>query len=892
MGEPTIADFVKLLAESRLLTDAQLQLLRKQLVGNSVTAPQLADILVRQNHLTEWQSRQLLKGQTGFVLQHYRLLTPIGRGGMGHVFRGMDTRDSSVVAVKVMARRLKDNQTLVSRFQREIRASSRLNCPHIVRTLDAGRVGNTDFMVMEYVNGDQLDRIAGRLGRVPVRTACEIIRQCAVALQHAHDQQMVHRDIKPANVMVHWQSSGEGVVKLMDMGLVRVMSETGEEDMVTRAGQVMGTPDYMSPEQGWDTTQVDIRSDIYSLGCTLFRLLTGQVPFRGSNPLQVLSQRLQRDAPSVRTLCDDIPEEVAAVVRKMTRRDPNSRYQTPAEVTEALQPFCDKLTRQALKEAARAVDDQSVADIGDPNDSSVDEDDGSYRQFLAEMQQGSTVDLMFADQTDDRPADTFSALSFDVTTTPPRTVNPVRSSAGTDTEGRRKGVMVGVGAAGAVLLLLLMAAFRGGDAPVEENASVEDNTSVGGNTSVTDSGSAREVVKVPPSQAKAAFGKLQPDEAIPGQLWTVEAQYEITPNNTVVSLKLGESAPPGIRVADVRTGKLEWSVPADQTPGTYTVPIQIVAGTNSAAGAVLAETTLSVEVRSAVMTVKLPEFRPFVLEPGEPLQVSVAAEPPLPPGRKLRYRIDGIAPPGLKVDRNSGELKWTPAGITFGRFSLDVVVSADNTAEPLGRTTLAFMVVPSLVEHVLPPIEPQTATPGRPFRLKLPESPDLQDARRQFRRVVEFGPGAPPGMTIAEDEVRWDVPADASGQITVPMTARMEGLPGRRERLLSGFVTLEINIAPKTPTSPPKTGLPPDDAVAAAMKEIRSTYEKPLAQARTLPQKTQLAARLLDLACDGTSGAVDAALLQLIDSELATKSRATDILLETSRLRSERYGTD
>ncbi|MCA9067227.1 MAG: serine/threonine protein kinase, partial [Planctomycetaceae bacterium] len=176
-------------------------------------------------------------------------------------------------------------------------------------------------------------------------TACEIIRQCAVALQHAHDQQMVHRDIKPANVMVHWQSSGEGVVKLMDMGLVRVMSETGEEDMVTRAGQVMGTPDYMSPEQGWDTTQVDIRSDIYSLGCTLFRLLTGQVPFRGSNPLQVLSQRLQRDAPSVRTLCDDIPEEVAAVVRKMTRRDPNSRYQTPAEVTEALQPFCDKLTR-------------------------------------------------------------------------------------------------------------------------------------------------------------------------------------------------------------------------------------------------------------------------------------------------------------------------------------------------------------------------------------------------------------------------------------------------------------------------------------------------------------------------------------------------------------------
>ena len=145
-------------------------------------------------------------------------------------------------------------------------------------------------MVMEYVNGDQVDRIATRLGRVPVGMACDIIRQVAAGLQHAHERKMVHRDIKPGNMMVHWKDSGDGIVKLMDMGLVLLMADDAEEKTVTRAGQVMGTPDYMSPEQGWDTSQVDIRSDIYSLGCTFFRLLTGQIPFHGTNPLQVLSQ--------------------------------------------------------------------------------------------------------------------------------------------------------------------------------------------------------------------------------------------------------------------------------------------------------------------------------------------------------------------------------------------------------------------------------------------------------------------------------------------------------------------------------------------------------------------------------------------------------------------------
>ncbi len=303
MPQNGVNELLALLRKSRLLKDeqlAELQKLVQQPESAELTAEQLAQQLVQQQVLTDWQSGQILRGQTGFVLQQYRLLNPVGRGGMGHVFRAVDDRNGDVVAIKVMAKKLSANQTLVNRFRREIRASSQLNCPHIVRTLDAGRVGKTDFMVMEYVNGEQLDRLATRLMLVPERICCEIIRQAAIGLQHAFEKQMVHRDIKPANLIIHWSDDGRGTVKVMDMGLVRLTAETEEQKTVTKAGQVMGTPDYMSPEQGWDHHKVDIRSDIYSLGLTFFRLLTGRIPFPGDNPLQVLMARCSRDAPSPR----------------------------------------------------------------------------------------------------------------------------------------------------------------------------------------------------------------------------------------------------------------------------------------------------------------------------------------------------------------------------------------------------------------------------------------------------------------------------------------------------------------------------------------------------------------------------------------------------------------
>ena len=180
---------------------------------------------------------------------------------MGHVFKARDDSTGAIVAIKVMSRKLTGNQTLVNRFRREIRASSLLNNPHIVRTLDAGRVGKVDFMVMEYRERRSAGShcVANQFDSRGI--ACDIIRQAAIGLQHAHEQKMVHRDIKPGNLIIHWSPDGNGTVKIMDMGLVRLSNEGAEKTSVTRAGQVMGTPDYMSPEQGWDTATVDARSD-------------------------------------------------------------------------------------------------------------------------------------------------------------------------------------------------------------------------------------------------------------------------------------------------------------------------------------------------------------------------------------------------------------------------------------------------------------------------------------------------------------------------------------------------------------------------------------------------------------------------------------------------------
>lgn len=344
--------FYKRLRQSHLLSPELLERIRRDIetVGPKMRSEALGRRLVREGELTEWHLQMMLSGKYAFFLGKYKLLDLLGYGGMGVVFKAEHTVIRRIVAIKVLHKERMKNPAVVARFHREIQAAATLNNPHVVIAYDADCVRDTHFLVMEYVDGIDLATILEREGKLPVDEACEYARQAALGLQHAHERGMVHRDIKPSNLMV----TGRGVeplVKILDMGLARFVTEDGDEapgvaepvrwkDLgLTQAGQIMGTPDYMSPEQAWNTKAVDIRSDIYSLGCTLYLLMTGLFPFSGRTAMEKVVARTESDPQPPSRYQPDIPPELDAVIVKMMARNPDRRFQTPAEVARALEPF-------------------------------------------------------------------------------------------------------------------------------------------------------------------------------------------------------------------------------------------------------------------------------------------------------------------------------------------------------------------------------------------------------------------------------------------------------------------------------------------------------------------------------------------------------------------------
>lgn len=337
------AVFLEQLERSRLLTAAALADVQQVAArkGKGWSPEEIAKHLVDRKELTAWQARMILAGQTAFFLGKYQLLDELGHGGMGTVFKARQAPIGRVVALKVMAEKLVGDEMAVARFEREIRAAAALNHPHVVTAFDAESIQNTHFLVMEYVPGESLDAVLRREHRLPVAVACEYVRQAALGLAHAHEMGMAHRDIKPSNLLLTVGADGRPLVKILDMGLARFTSDSGGESELTATGQVMGTPDYISPEQARSTRAADIRSDIYSLGCTLFRALAGELPFGGQSVVEKLMARALEEAPPLRLYFPEAPAGLPEVVAKMLARDPAWRFQTPREVAAALQPFCN-----------------------------------------------------------------------------------------------------------------------------------------------------------------------------------------------------------------------------------------------------------------------------------------------------------------------------------------------------------------------------------------------------------------------------------------------------------------------------------------------------------------------------------------------------------------------
>jgi WD40 repeat protein len=274
------------------------------------------------------------------VIPGYEVLDILGRGGMGVVYEARQLSLDRLVALKVLEVKPDSDQDSLKRIQLEARVMARLAHPHIVTVYDAGQVGNQFYFAMEYVDGIDLHRLIEQSGPLPVAQACEYMRQAALGLQHAHEHGLIHRDIKPSNLIVTEPVGAPGsVLKVLDLGLARI-TETVEPTPVggplTHCGAFMGTPDFIAPEQANDARTADARSDLYSLGCTFYFVLTGQPPFAGATPLAKLMQHQLHDPPPPESLRPDIPPAVSALIRRLMAKRPVDRFATAAELAVAI----------------------------------------------------------------------------------------------------------------------------------------------------------------------------------------------------------------------------------------------------------------------------------------------------------------------------------------------------------------------------------------------------------------------------------------------------------------------------------------------------------------------------------------------------------------------------
>jgi serine/threonine-protein kinase len=291
-----------------------------------------------QSHEQAFNPRELGQALEGRQLDHVVLEQFVGGGGMGAVFRAWDTSLYRTVAVKVLSAPQVGDVDSQRRFQTEARSAARLDHPNIARVHYVGEDGGIRYIVFEYIDGTNVRDLVQANGPLHVAEAVNYTLQVANALTHAWEREVVHRDIKPSNILI----TNDGLAKLVDMGLARLEQVDGGHDE-TAAGVTLGTFDYISPEQARNPRDADMRSDIYSLGCTLFFMLTGRAPFSEAPVLQKLLQHQTEAPPDVRELRPEVPEALAAVLGRMLAKRPEDRFANPTELAAALVGCIDQL---------------------------------------------------------------------------------------------------------------------------------------------------------------------------------------------------------------------------------------------------------------------------------------------------------------------------------------------------------------------------------------------------------------------------------------------------------------------------------------------------------------------------------------------------------------------
>src|SRR5262245_3896067 len=357
-----VDQFLRTLRKSGLLADTRIDELVQAAPPTDAQDPaRLGEFLVSQGALTHFQVAKLKQGTYhGLVLGPFRILSPTGKGGMGSVYLAGDMRKDgkrALVALKVLPpKKAREEDRVLARFLREMDLAQRVGHPNLTRTFEAGDVGGVHYIAMEYIRGLSLSRLVGEHGPLSVGRAARLFSEVADGLGHAHDKGLIHRDLKPANIMV----TPRGHAKVLDLGLALAVGEElpADKSIVGGQGYVVGTMDYIAPEQVYDSTQVDARADLYALGCSLYFALTGQPPFPGGTSVQKMKRHRSEFAEPITDLNPTVPAEFARIVNRLMEKEPRQRYPTAAAARDALRPWSESGT---MKE--HADPDQTESEV-------------------------------------------------------------------------------------------------------------------------------------------------------------------------------------------------------------------------------------------------------------------------------------------------------------------------------------------------------------------------------------------------------------------------------------------------------------------------------------------------------------------------------------------------
>ncbi len=338
-------DLMPVLRTSGVLAERQLAEIKTKILQGDYPfeATALADRLIEDNILTAFQAKRILSNRPqGLTVGRYIILDRVGSGSMGRVYRAHHVMMDRIVALKIIAPEISSNERVVARFQREMKLVGRLDHPNVVRAFDADQINKVLYIVMEFVTGMSLGDRLKKKGPIPPAEMVDYAAQAALGLAHAHEQGIVHRDIKPSNILLN----DERRIKILDLGLGVLMEADSSATFATADGIAVGTVDYMSPEQACGR-DVDGRSDLYGLGCSMYHLMSGKLPFPGDSPIERLGKRIGGRHTPITDYLPSLPGNFVRVLDKLLAHKPHERFATAAEAADALQSLIRPKSKSA-----------------------------------------------------------------------------------------------------------------------------------------------------------------------------------------------------------------------------------------------------------------------------------------------------------------------------------------------------------------------------------------------------------------------------------------------------------------------------------------------------------------------------------------------------------------